>query len=73
MRLVGATRDDACGEVYDKIARFLGLGYPGGPVIDKLFEEKYKDAFKFKCGRVGLDLSFSGIKTAVIYKKRRNR
>jgi N6-L-threonylcarbamoyladenine synthase len=69
MRLVGATRDDACGEVYDKIARFLGLGYPGGPVIDKLFEEKYKDAFKFKCGRVGFDLSFSGIKTAVIYKK----
>lgn len=68
MKLLGSTRDDACGEVYDKVARNLKLGYPGGPVIDKLFSLKDKDAFSFKCGRIGFDLSFSGIKTAVIYK-----
>lgn len=67
--LLGRTRDDACGEVYDKVARALGLGYPGGPAIDKLFNFRYKDDFKFKCGKSGFDLSFSGIKTAVIYKK----
>lgn len=67
--LAGQTKDDACGEVYDKVARFLGLGYPGGPAIDRLYNSAYRDAFKFKCGRVGFDLSFSGIKTAVIYKK----
>jgi len=68
-KLIGATCDDACGESYDKVARVLGLGYPGGPVIDKIFDEKEKNAFKFKCGRKELDLSFSGIKTAVLYKK----
>ncbi|MBU1121107.1 MAG: tRNA (adenosine(37)-N6)-threonylcarbamoyltransferase complex transferase subunit TsaD [Candidatus Omnitrophota bacterium] len=69
IRLLGQTRDDACGEVYDKISRALGLGYPGGPVIDRLYNFKCKDEFAFKCGRIGFDLSFSGIKTAVIYKK----
>ncbi|MDD4954495.1 MAG: tRNA (adenosine(37)-N6)-threonylcarbamoyltransferase complex transferase subunit TsaD, partial [Candidatus Omnitrophica bacterium] len=63
------TQDDACGEVFDKIAKAYGLGYPGGPVIDKLFNEREKDSFKFKCGRNGLNLSFSGIKTALVYKK----
>jgi len=69
IKILGQTRDDACGEVFDKIAKAYDLGYPGGPVIDKLFEAKYKDDFNFKCGKIGLDLSFSGIKTALIYKK----
>jgi len=69
LKLIGATQDDACGESYDKVARVLGLGYPGGPVIDKMFDAKQKNSFKFKCGRKGFDLSFSGIKTAVLYKK----
>jgi N6-L-threonylcarbamoyladenine synthase len=69
IKTVGTTVDDACGEVFDKVARFYGLGYPGGPIIDRLFNIRYKDAFKFKCGKMGLNLSFSGIKTALIYKK----
>lgn len=69
IKLVGQTRDDACGEVYDKVARSFGLGYPGGPVIDRSFRPQHKGDFKFKCGRIGFDLSFSGIKTALIYKK----
>ncbi|MFA5271232.1 MAG: tRNA (adenosine(37)-N6)-threonylcarbamoyltransferase complex transferase subunit TsaD [Candidatus Omnitrophota bacterium] len=69
IKLLGQTDDDACGEVFDKVAKAYGLGYPGGPAIDRLFESKYKDAFSFKCGRRGLNLSFSGIKTALIYKK----
>ncbi len=67
--LIGGTIDDACGETFDKVARSLNLGYPGGPIIDRLFREEYKDSFLFKCGRKGLNLSFSGIKTAVIYKR----
>ena len=54
---------------FDKIAKAYGVGFPGGPAIDKLFDSRYKDAFKFKCGRNGLNLSFSGIKTALVYKK----
>lgn len=69
IKLLGQTQDDACGEVFDKIAKAYNLGYPGGPAIDKLFDARYKDSFKFKCGRSGLNLSFSGIKTALIYKK----
>ncbi len=69
LNLIGSTQDDACGEALDKVAKAYGLGYPGGPVIDKLFEPKYKRAFQFKCGKKGLDLSFSGIKTALVYKK----
>lgn len=69
IKLLGQTCDDACGEVYDKVARMLGLGYPGGPLIDKMFDEKYKNYFKFNCGRRGLNLSFSGLKTAVLYQK----
>lgn len=69
IKLLGQTQDDACGEVFDKIAKAYGLGYPGGPAIDKLFNPRYKNDFKFKCGRNGLNLSFSGIKTALIYKK----
>ena len=67
--LLGSTRDDAVGEAYDKVARVLGLGYPGGPKIDKLATEGRKDAITFK--RVYLekdsyDFSFSGIKTGVL-------
>jgi N6-L-threonylcarbamoyladenine synthase len=69
IKLLGQTQDDACGEVFDKIAKAYGLGYPGGPVIDKLFNPGHKEDFKFKCGRDNFDLSFSGIKTALIYKK----
>ncbi|MBD3263666.1 MAG: tRNA (adenosine(37)-N6)-threonylcarbamoyltransferase complex transferase subunit TsaD [Candidatus Omnitrophica bacterium] len=70
IKILGRTRDDACGEVFDKVAKYYGLGYPGGPVIDRLFNERYKREFKFKCGKIGYDLSFSGIKTALIYKKK---
>ncbi len=69
IKILGKTRDDACGEVFDKIAKAYHLGYPGGPVIDKLFNDAYKKEFSFKCGKIGLDLSFSGIKTALMYKK----
>ncbi len=67
--LVGRTRDDAAGEAFDKVARALGLSYPGGPLIDKLAKEGDKDAIEFP--RVYLeqdsyDFSFSGLKTAVL-------
>ena len=68
-RILGATRDDAVGEAYDKVARVLGLGYPGGPKIDRIAKEGDPHAIEFK--RVyleegSLDFSFSGTKTAVI-------
>ena len=69
IKILGRTRDDACGEVFDKVAKAYNLGYPGGPAIDRLFNPAYKNYFKFNCGKIGLDLSFSGIKTALIYKK----
>ncbi len=69
IKMIGSTQDDACGEAIDKVAVNYGLGYPGGPIVDKLFEPRYKNEFKFKCGKKGLDLSFSGIKTALAYKK----
>ena len=67
--VLGRTRDDAAGEAFDKIARVLGLGYPGGPLIDKLAKEGNPDAIAFprvKMDRNSLDFSFSGVKTAVI-------
>lgn len=65
--LVGTTKDDALGEVYDKIARRLGLGYPGGPVLDRLALRGDPQAFSFPRPmlRSGNDFSFSGLKTAV--------
>jgi N6-L-threonylcarbamoyladenine synthase len=66
-RLLGATRDDAAGEAFDKVAKMLGLGYPGGAVIDRMAKEGDPKAVKLPRpmrGR-GLDLSFSGMKTAV--------
>lgn len=65
-RLLGQTRDDAAGEAYDKVAKLLGLEYPGGPVIDRLAQEGNPEAVKFPRGQLeGFDFSFSGLKTAV--------
>lgn len=67
--VLGRTRDDAAGEAFDKIARVLGLGYPGGPLIDKLAKEGNPEAITFprvKMDKDSLDFSFSGVKTAVI-------
>nr|MBU1327865.1 tRNA (adenosine(37)-N6)-threonylcarbamoyltransferase complex transferase subunit TsaD [Candidatus Omnitrophota bacterium] len=68
-KLLGDTVDDAVGEAYDKVAKILGLGYPGGPVIDALAKKGNMDAIRFTCKAVNnsLDFSFSGIKTAVLY------
>jgi N6-L-threonylcarbamoyladenine synthase len=66
--LLGQTRDDAAGEAFDKTARSLGLGYPGGPIIEKTAKEGNIKAFKFPIGlkHSPLEFSFSGLKTAVI-------
>ncbi len=65
--IVGQTLDDAVGEAYDKVARMLGLGYPGGPAIDKLAKSGNPDAFSLPEGNVeGYDFSYSGLKTAVL-------
>ena len=67
--LLGATLDDAAGEAFDKIAKFLGLGFPGGPVIDKLATQGDRRAFNFPRPMIrakALDFSFSGLKTSVI-------
>ncbi len=73
-RLVGQTIDDAAGEAFDKVARFLGLGYPGGPVIDKLSATGNPAAVAFPRGLrgQGFDFSFSGLKTSVINYVRKN-
>lgn len=67
--VLGQTRDDAAGEAYDKVARALGLGYPGGPKIDKLAKEGNPNAIEFpraKFHEETLDFSFSGLKSAVL-------
>ncbi len=65
--ILGQTLDDAAGEAFDKVARLLGLGYPGGPIIDKLAQRGNEEAFAFPEGVVpGFDFSFSGLKTAVL-------
>lgn len=67
--VMGQTRDDAAGEAYDKVARAIGLGYPGGPKIDKLSKEGNENAVKFPRANFheeSLDFSFSGIKSAVL-------
>jgi N6-L-threonylcarbamoyladenine synthase len=65
--VLGSTLDDAAGEAFDKGARLLGLGYPGGAAIDRLAAEGDADAFGFPVARVpGLDFSFSGLKTALL-------
>ena len=68
---LGTTLDDAAGEAFDKGARLLGLGYPGGAAIDRLAQEGDASAFDFPVARVsGLDFSFSGLKTALLYAVR---
>jgi len=70
-RVVGTTVDDAAGEAFDKGARLLGLGYPGGAAIDRLAREGDPSAYDFPVARVpGLDFSFSGLKTALLYAVR---
>lgn len=71
--LIGSTIDDAVGEAYDKVASILGLGYPGGPIVDHLAEVGNPQAIRFPrtlLGRDSLDFSFSGLKTAVLYHVR---
>lgn len=67
--ILGSTRDDAAGEAFDKVARVIGLGYPGGPKIDRISDEGNPDAVEFKrvfLEKGSLDFSFSGIKTQVL-------
>ena len=69
-RLLGQTRDDAAGEAFDKVAKMLGLGYPGGPLIDRLAKEGNPEAVRFPRAYLddaGFEFSFSGIKTSVLY------
>jgi N6-L-threonylcarbamoyladenine synthase len=69
--LLGATRDDAAGEAFDKVAKILGLGFPGGPIIDKISRDKDPEKVHFYRPMIDedtLDFSFSGIKTAVLYR-----
>lgn len=73
-RLLGRTRDDAAGEAFDKVAKLLGLGYPGGPLIDRLAQGANERAVEFAVARIKdgrADFSFSGIKTAVLLHVRR--
>jgi N6-L-threonylcarbamoyladenine synthase len=73
-RVLGQTVDDAAGEAFDKVARFLGLGYPGGPAIDRLAAHGDPAAIRFPRPMLsdGLDFSFSGLKTAVVTHARRH-
>jgi N6-L-threonylcarbamoyladenine synthase len=72
-RLLGQTIDDAAGEAFDKVARFLGLGYPGGPAIDRIAMQGDPEAIRFpRAIADGLDFSFSGLKTAVINHVRKH-
>ena len=70
--VLGQTLDDAAGEAFDKGARLLGLGYPGGPALERLARDGDPDAFKFPTARRlgGLDFSFAGLKTALLYRVR---
>ncbi|CAA9515181.1 MAG: N(6)-L-threonylcarbamoyladenine synthase [uncultured Solirubrobacterales bacterium] len=71
-RVLGQTLDDAAGEAFDKGARLLGLGYPGGPAIDRFARDGDPEAFRFprSLPGEGLDLSFSGLKTSLLYRLR---
>ena len=75
-KLIGRTRDDAAGEAFDKVSKLLGLGYPGGPVVDRLAKLGNKRAINFPVAEIKehrFDLSFSGLKTAVLrYVKENN-
>jgi N6-L-threonylcarbamoyladenine synthase len=72
MTVVGKTIDDAAGEAFDKAAKILNLGYPGGPLIDKLAQEGNAERFEFATPKIdGFDYSFSGIKTSFLYQLQR--
>ncbi len=72
MEVLGQTIDDAAGEAIDKCAKVMGLGYPGGPIIDRLARQGNPHAFKFAEPNIpGLDYSFSGMKTSFLYDMRR--
>ncbi len=71
MEIIGQTIDDAAGEAFDKCAKVMGLGYPGGPVVNKLANQGNPEAFKFAKPNIsGYDYSFSGLKTSFLYKLR---
>ena len=77
-KLIGRTRDDAAGEAFDKVSKLLGLGYPGGPVIDRLARLGNQRAITFPVAEIKdearrLDFSFSGLKTAVLRHVRKNQ
>ncbi len=72
-KIIGGTRDDAAGEAFDKVAKLLELGYPGGPIIEKTARQGDKNKFKFPRPMMNsrdFDFSFSGLKTAVLYEVR---
>jgi N6-L-threonylcarbamoyladenine synthase len=73
-RVLGTTIDDAAGEAFDKVARYLGLGYPGGPAVDRLAMEGDPSAIRFPRAMLeqGYDFSFSGLKTAVVNHVRKH-
>jgi len=74
-RMLGRTRDDAAGEAFDNVSKFLGLCYPGGPIIDELSKEGNPKAIRFPrpfLGKNSFDFSFSGLKTAVVNFVRKN-
>lgn len=72
MQILGQTIDDAAGEAIDKCSKVMGLGYPGGPIIDRLAREGNPDAFKFAKPNIpGYDYSFSGLKTSFLYSLRK--
>jgi N6-L-threonylcarbamoyladenine synthase len=73
-RVLGSTIDDAAGEAFDKVARYLGLGYPGGPAIDAISMEGDPQSMQFPRAMLneGYDFSFSGLKTSVVNHVRRN-
>lgn len=73
MEIIGQTIDDAAGEAFDKCAKVMGLGYPGGPVIDKLAQQGNPEAFQFAKPNIkDYDYSFSGLKTSFLYTLRDN-
>lgn len=75
MKLLGQTQDDAAGEAFDKVARLLELGYPGGPVIDRLAREGVNNTIRFPQAHLDspYDFSFSGVKTAVLYYTQKHK
>ena len=74
IKVLGSTQDDACGEAFDKVARILQLGYPGGPLIEHLSKKGNSRSIRFSCSNTEkpLNFSFSGIKTAVLYYVKKN-